>query len=151
MNMMFSALWGVGYVVVQYRKNGTLKRLKATPLTPLEYLSAQMLSRIFLIMFTIIVVWIGSNLIFHFQVQGSRIAPPLDLFPRWPQSLFHRPRPGRPRHQRRVHQRHSQLHLLADDVSFGGLVFPRRLSRLVQDFAQIFPLTHLLTSRPQES
>jgi ABC-type multidrug transport system permease subunit len=74
MNMMFSALWGVGYVVVRYRKNGALKRLKATPLTPLEYLSAQMLSRIFLIMFTIIVVWIGSNLIFHFQVHGSYTA-----------------------------------------------------------------------------
>ncbi len=33
MNMMFSALWGVGYVVVRYRKNGALKRLKATPPT----------------------------------------------------------------------------------------------------------------------
>ncbi len=41
MNMMFSALWGVGYVVVRYRKNGVLKRLKATPLTSFEYLSAQ--------------------------------------------------------------------------------------------------------------
>ena len=31
MNMMFSALYGVGWVVVRYRKNGVLKRLKATP------------------------------------------------------------------------------------------------------------------------
>jgi ABC-type multidrug transport system permease subunit len=80
MNMMFSALWGVGYVVVRYRKNGTLKRLKATPLTPLEYLSAQMFSRIFLIMFTIVVVWIGSHLIFHFQVHGSYGALALIFF-----------------------------------------------------------------------
>ncbi len=71
MNMMFSALWGVGYVVVRYRKNGVLKRLKATPLTALEYLSAQMLSRIFLLMFTITVVWIGCDLIFSFHVEGS--------------------------------------------------------------------------------
>ena len=71
MNMMFSALWGVGFVVVRYRKNGTLKRLKATPLTAFEYLSAQMLSRIFLLMFTLVVVWLGSNLIFHFRVHGS--------------------------------------------------------------------------------
>jgi len=71
MNMMFSALWGVGYVVVRYRKNGALKRLKATPLTPFEYLSAQMLSRIFLLMFTFGVVWIGSDLIFNFRMQGS--------------------------------------------------------------------------------
>lgn len=71
MNMMFSALWGVGYVIVRYRKNGALKRLKATPLTSFEFLSAQMLSRIFLLMFTFVVVWFGSDLIFNFRMQGS--------------------------------------------------------------------------------
>jgi ABC-2 type transport system permease protein len=71
MNMMFSALWGVGYVVVRYRKNGALKRLKATPLTAFEYVTAQMLSRIFLLMFTLCVVWLGSNMIFHFRIHGS--------------------------------------------------------------------------------
>jgi ABC-2 type transport system permease protein len=71
MNMMFSALWGVGYVVVRYRKNGTLKRLKATPLTAFEYVTAQMLSRMFLLMFTFCVVWLGSDLIFHFRIHGS--------------------------------------------------------------------------------
>ncbi len=71
MNMMFSALWGVGYVVVRYRKNGALKRLKATPLTPFEFLSAQLLSRIFLLMFTFLVVWFGCDLIFSFRMQGS--------------------------------------------------------------------------------
>ena len=71
MNMMFSAFWGVGYVVVRYRKNGALKRLKATPLTAFEYLSAQMLSRIFLLMFTFSVVWLGSDLIFDLRIQGS--------------------------------------------------------------------------------
>ena len=65
MNMMFASLWGVGYIVVRYRKNGALKRLKATPLTPFEYLTAQMLSRIFHLMFTLIVVWIGVDLVFH--------------------------------------------------------------------------------------
>ena len=71
MNMMFSALWGVGYVIVRYRKNGVLKRLKATPLTALEYLSAQMLSRIFLLMFSLVIVWIGCNMIFNFRMAGS--------------------------------------------------------------------------------
>ena len=73
MNMMFSALWGVGYVVVRYRKNGTLRRLKATPLTALEYLTAQMLSRLFLLMFTLAVVWFGCDLIFEFNVAGSLV------------------------------------------------------------------------------
>ena len=71
MNMMFSALWGVGYIVVRYRKNGALRRLKATPLTAFEYLSAQMLSRLFLLMFTLVVVWFGCDLVFHFHVEGS--------------------------------------------------------------------------------
>ena len=71
MNMMFASLWGVGYIVVRYRKNGALKRLKATPLTPFEYLTAQMLSRIFHLMFTLIVVWFGVDLVFKFQMQGS--------------------------------------------------------------------------------
>jgi ABC-2 type transport system permease protein len=73
MNMMFSALWGVGYIVVRYRKNGALKRLKATPLSAFEYLSAQMISRIFLIMFTFVAVWVGTDLIFDFHMQGSII------------------------------------------------------------------------------
>jgi len=73
MNMMFSALWGVGYVVVRYRKNGVLKRLKATPLTAVEYLTSQMLSRIFLLMFTLAVVWLGCDLFFSFEVVGSLV------------------------------------------------------------------------------
>ena len=71
MNMMFSALWGVGYVVVRYRKNGVLKRLKVTPLTAFEYITAQAISRIFLLMFTLVVVWTGCDLIFSFNVEGS--------------------------------------------------------------------------------
>ena len=71
MNMMFSALYGVGWVVVRYRKNGVLKRLKATPLTAFEYLTAQLLSRIFLLMFTLVVVWVGCDLIIGFKVYGS--------------------------------------------------------------------------------
>ncbi len=71
MNMMFSALWGVGYIIVRYRKNGALKRLHATPLTAFEYLGSQLLSRIFLLMFTFSVVWFGCDLIFDFRMQGS--------------------------------------------------------------------------------
>lgn len=70
MNMMFSALYGVGWVVVRYRKNGVLKRLKATPLTAFEYLTAQMLSRIFILMITLTIVWVGCDLILDFHVYG---------------------------------------------------------------------------------
>lgn len=80
MNMMFSALWGVGYIMVRYRKNGVLKRLKATPLTALEYLSAQMLSRIFVLMFTLVIVWTGCDLIFDFRMVGSYLNVALIFF-----------------------------------------------------------------------
>ncbi len=80
MNMMFSALWGVGYVIVRYRKNGVLKRLRATPLTAFEYLSAQMLSRIFLLMFSLVIVWIGCDLIFDFRMEGSYLDVTLVFF-----------------------------------------------------------------------
>jgi ABC-type multidrug transport system permease subunit len=76
MNIMFSALYGVGFVVVRYRKNGVLKRLKATPLRAIEYLSAQMISRLSLLMFTLTILWIGCDLIFDFNVEGNY----LDLF-----------------------------------------------------------------------
>jgi hypothetical protein len=71
MNMMFSALWGIGYIIVRYRKNGVLKRFSSTPLTAMEYLSAQMLSRVSILMISTIVVWIGCDFIFDFQVNGS--------------------------------------------------------------------------------
>ena len=50
MNVMFSSLWGVGWVIVRYRKNGVLRRLKATPLSPFEFLTAQVLSRLLVVM-----------------------------------------------------------------------------------------------------
>ena len=71
MNIMFSALYGVGFVVVRYRKNGVLKRLHATPLTAFEYLGAQMISRLFLLTFTLTILWIGCDLIFDFDVEGA--------------------------------------------------------------------------------
>ncbi len=71
MNMMFSCLFGVGYVIVRYRKNGFLKRLKATPLRPFEFLLAQMTSRLLLIQTITVLVYAGCNAFIHFQMRGS--------------------------------------------------------------------------------
>jgi ABC-2 type transport system permease protein len=73
MNMMFSCLFGVGYVIVRYRKNGFLKRLKATPLNPFEFLLAQMCSRLLLIQTITIAVYAGCNYFIHFQMRGSYV------------------------------------------------------------------------------
>jgi ABC-type multidrug transport system permease subunit len=71
MNMMFSALYGVGYVIVRYRKIGVLKRLKATPTTAFEFLAAQVLSRMYLLLVTNGVVYAVCLWIFNFQCEGS--------------------------------------------------------------------------------
>jgi len=71
MNIMFSCLFGVGYVIVRYRKNGFLKRLKATPLRPFEFLLAQMVSRLLLIQTITVAVYVGCNYFLHFQMRGS--------------------------------------------------------------------------------
>ena len=74
MNMMFSCLFGVGYVIVRYRKNSVLKRLKATPLSAFEFVSAQLVSRIFIVMFMSSVVYIGCNFFFDFYMLGNYFA-----------------------------------------------------------------------------
>lgn len=71
MNMMFSALYGVGFVVVRYRKNHVLKRFKATPLSPFEYLGAQITSRMLVLLVTNMIVYIGCALLFGFRCKGS--------------------------------------------------------------------------------
>ncbi len=71
MNMMFSSLFGVGYVVVRYRKNGFLKRLRATPLTPLEFIIAQVASRLGLILVITAIVFSGTHLLLDTPVEGS--------------------------------------------------------------------------------
>ena len=71
MNMMFSCLFGIGYVIVRYRKSGYLKRLNATPLTPLEFLSAQLISRLVLTLTITVACFVGTTLFLHFRMDGS--------------------------------------------------------------------------------
>jgi ABC-type multidrug transport system permease subunit len=73
MNMMFSCLFGVGYVVLRYRKTGFLKRLRATPLTAFEFLSAQVLSRLSLILTITTILYVGISTVIHFHSQGSTL------------------------------------------------------------------------------
>ncbi len=71
MNIMFSSLFGVGYVVVRYRKNGFLKRLNATPLRPVEFLLAQILSRLFINLVTAVILFAGVSLVLDIRMEGS--------------------------------------------------------------------------------
>ena len=71
MNLMFSGLFGVGYVIVRYRKNGVLKRLQAAPVSPLAFLSAQVLSRLLIMTITGILVYICCDQFLDFLMLGS--------------------------------------------------------------------------------
>ncbi|MBI3993867.1 MAG: ABC transporter permease [Candidatus Lambdaproteobacteria bacterium] len=76
MNMMFSCLFGVGYVIVRYRKSGILRRFKVTPVSALQFISAQVVSRMILIMLTVALLYAGTDLVLDYFVLGSL----LDLF-----------------------------------------------------------------------
>lgn len=71
MNMMFSCLFGVGYVVVRYRKNGFLKRLRATPLRSIEFVVAQVASRLVLILAFSSFIFAGTKFFLDIRVDGS--------------------------------------------------------------------------------
>lgn len=73
MNMMFSGVFGVGFVLVRYRKNGVLKRLKATPVSAFEFVSAQVASRFLIVVITSVVVFTATNLVLNFMMLGSYV------------------------------------------------------------------------------
>lgn len=71
MNMMFACLFGIGYVIVRYRKNGYLKRLNATPLRAVEFLIAQLLSRLVLILAVNAVVFGACRVLLDLRMEGA--------------------------------------------------------------------------------
>jgi len=79
-NVMFSSLWGVGWVIVRYRKNGVLRRLRATPLTASEFLVAQILSRLLVVISMTLLVFAGTHLLLDFPMRGSYLVLALVFF-----------------------------------------------------------------------
>lgn len=71
MNLMFGALYGVGYVIVRYRRNGVLKRLQVTPVTPLSFLTAQLLSRLMIVVAVNAIIFTGCLWTLDLIVLGS--------------------------------------------------------------------------------
>ena len=71
MNLMFGCLFGIGYVIVRYRKNGVLKRIQVTPVTPLQFLTAQVLSRLLVMVIVSVIIYAGCDLFLDFIMLGS--------------------------------------------------------------------------------
>ncbi len=143
MNIMFSALYGVGYVIVRYRKNGVLKRLKATPLSAIEFLTAQVFSRLWLILVVAMVVFFGTNLFVDFAMYGSY----LTLFLVFAMGAFCMISMGLVIAARIASEEFAEglLNLISWPMMFlSGVWFSLEgTNPMVQQFAKIFPLTHM--------
>ena len=71
LNLMFSSVFGAGYVIVRYRKSGYLRRLRATPVTAFEFLASQVLSRLLLVMTIATLTFIPLTWLVGLTVAGS--------------------------------------------------------------------------------
>ena len=71
MNLMGSAIWGMGFTVVDARRKKLLKRLVATPMPKQYFLLSYVLSRILMLIAEVGIVLGFGALIFHVPVRGS--------------------------------------------------------------------------------
>lgn len=74
LNLMGSALWGIGYVVVQARTRKVLLRLSATPMRRSHYLLSFMISRLAFLVPEVAALVLAGWLLFGVQVHGSVVA-----------------------------------------------------------------------------
>jgi ABC-2 type transport system permease protein len=70
-NIMFTGLFGIGHVLVRYRKSGYLKRLNGTPLRAIEFVSAQLIACLIVVVSRAALVYVICNLVLHMRMEGS--------------------------------------------------------------------------------
>ena len=61
-------------MIVRYRKNGVLRRLHATSLSAFEFLTAQVLSRLAVVLGASVAVYLGADIFLDFTMRGSYLA-----------------------------------------------------------------------------
>ena len=71
MNLMGSAIWGMGFTIVDARRKKLMKRLIATPMPRSYYLLSFVLSRLGLLVVEVGVLLGFGALVFHVPVRGS--------------------------------------------------------------------------------
>ena len=71
LNIMFSCLWGVGWVIVKYRDEGYLKRLNVTPIKVHHFILGQMGARFVIVFFLTSVVYLFGSRMIGFEMRGS--------------------------------------------------------------------------------
>lgn len=70
-NVMFSSLFAIGHVIVRYRKSGYLKRLNGTPLSAAEFIGAQLIACLLIVVGVSALIYLACNLLLHLKMQGS--------------------------------------------------------------------------------
>ena len=71
MNLMGGGFWGVGFVIVDQRIRGLLKRFHAAPMRRRDFLLSLMLGRIIFVGSEVIILWLVGWAIFGISMAGS--------------------------------------------------------------------------------
>jgi ABC-type multidrug transport system permease subunit len=71
MNLMGSAIWGLGFAIVDARRKKLMKRLIATPMPRAYYLASFILSRLLLLVVEVGALLGFGSLVFHVPMRGS--------------------------------------------------------------------------------
>ncbi len=74
LSLMGGGLWGVGFVTVEMRIRGLLKRFLATPMRRSEFLLAVMVSRMLFMIPEMLLIVLFSNWLFGVRIYGSLAA-----------------------------------------------------------------------------
>jgi len=73
MNLMGSAIWGMGFSIVESRQKKLLKRLVASPMPRWQYLTAYLLSRLVMLVIEVVVFLGFARLVFGVPFRGSLV------------------------------------------------------------------------------
>ncbi len=71
MNLMGSAIWGIGFSIVEARQKKLLKRLVASPMRRWQFLAAYLISRLTMLVLEVVVFLGFARLIFAVPFHGS--------------------------------------------------------------------------------
>ena len=71
MNLMGSAIWGLGFAIVEARQKNLLKRLMASPMPRWQYLASFLLSRLVMLVIELVAFLGFARLVFGVPFRGS--------------------------------------------------------------------------------
>jgi ABC-type multidrug transport system permease subunit len=73
MNLMGSAIWGLGFSIVEARQKKLLKRLVASPMPRWQYLASFLLSRLAMLVIEVVVFLAFARVVFGVPLRGSLV------------------------------------------------------------------------------